>query len=330
MVLDASKFIPAEAIEKLPTFDDKCIDLVVTAPPGFTEKGKEKLCGTSYSWDTFDDYIDYMDKVFTEVYRMLRNQRYCVVMTGDHETVCGGDREKVKKYPLAAYFTLLLESVGFAYIGEHIWYNSGKRRKSGIKEIPHYPFTVMPNKSCDHILIFKKQEQNTEPLPCPCCGSLKVKPYGYTRRGLKKWMCDDPECHGRSENGFGKVYTERSILLNDTRRDENIIPLDMLRKWRGNIVKAEKKAKDGNRSGSCRYLPEEVVEMAVRYFSGVGDYILDPFAGKGMTIFTTIALGRHFLCMENDENDLKEFFGKVSRLKNDVEMRLSEKETADR
>ena len=56
MVLDASKIIPAEAIEKLPTFDDKCIDLVVTAPPGFTEKGKEKIYGTSHSWDTFDDY----------------------------------------------------------------------------------------------------------------------------------------------------------------------------------------------------------------------------------------------------------------------------------
>ena len=31
MILDASKFIPAEAIEKLPTFNEKCIDLVVTA-----------------------------------------------------------------------------------------------------------------------------------------------------------------------------------------------------------------------------------------------------------------------------------------------------------
>ncbi len=176
MVLDASKFIPAEAIEKLPAFDDKCIDLVVTAPPGFAEKGKENKYGTSYSWETFDDYIDYMDKVFTEVYRMLKNQRYCVVMTGNHETVCGGDREKVKKYPLAAYFTLLLESVGFTYVGEHIWDNRGRRRRTYINETPHYPFTVMPKQSCDHILIFKKQEQNTEPIPCPCCGSLNAKP----------------------------------------------------------------------------------------------------------------------------------------------------------
>ena len=41
MVLDASKFIPVEAIEKLPAFDDKCIDLVVTAPPGYREKGND-------------------------------------------------------------------------------------------------------------------------------------------------------------------------------------------------------------------------------------------------------------------------------------------------
>lgn len=56
MVLDASKFIPGDAKDKLPEFDDRSIDLVVTAPPGFTEKGKEKIYGTSHSWDTFDDY----------------------------------------------------------------------------------------------------------------------------------------------------------------------------------------------------------------------------------------------------------------------------------
>ena len=69
--------------------------------------------------------------------------------------------------------------------------------------------------------------------------------------------------------------------------------------------------------------------MAVRYFSGVGDYVFDPFTGKGMTVFTAIALKRKFLCMENDENDLRLFFGSVSRLKNDVEMRLTGTETAD-
>ena len=154
---------------------------------------------------------------------------------------------------------------------------------------------------------------------------MNVKPYGYTRRGLKKWMCDDFECPGRSENGLGKVYTERSILLNDTRRDENIIPLDMLRKWRGNIVKA----KDGNRSGSRRYLPEEVVEMAVRYFSGVGDYVLDPFSGLGTTVLTAIELKRKFLCIESDDKDIDIFLSNCTRLRRNMEMRLSETETAD-
>ena len=69
--------------------------------------------------------------------------------------------------------------------------------------------------------------------------------------------------------------------------------------------------------------------MAVRYFSGVGDYVLDPFAGKGMTVLAAIDLKIKFLCMENDENDLRLFFGCVSRLKNDVEMRLTGTETAD-
>lgn len=69
--------------------------------------------------------------------------------------------------------------------------------------------------------------------------------------------------------------------------------------------------------------------MTIRYFSGVGDYVLDPFAGRGMTVFTAIALKRKFFCMENDKNNLSVFFGSVSRLKNDVEIRLLETETAD-
>ena len=57
MVLDASKFIPGDAKDKLPEFYDRCIDLVVTAPPGYREKGNDMSGDTSYSWDTFDDGV---------------------------------------------------------------------------------------------------------------------------------------------------------------------------------------------------------------------------------------------------------------------------------
>ena len=56
MNIDKNFFSGKDPKKELMAFDDSCVDLVVTAPPGFTEKGKEKIYGTSHSRDTFDDY----------------------------------------------------------------------------------------------------------------------------------------------------------------------------------------------------------------------------------------------------------------------------------
>ena len=176
MGLDASKFIPGDAKDKLPEFDDRCIDLVVTASPGYREKGDDTSGDDSYSWNTFNDYINYMQDVFTEVYRMLKNMHYCIVVVGDENVVCGGEHNTSKRYPLPAYYTLLLESIGFTYAGECIWDKGCSKKSYRKNETPVYPFSVMPKQCCDHILIFQKRELSNEPVPCPCCGGTDVKP----------------------------------------------------------------------------------------------------------------------------------------------------------
>ena len=49
-------------------------------------------------------------------------------------------------------------------------------------------------------------------------------------------------------------------------------------------------------------LPMEIAEMAVLYYSGVGDKILDPFMGSGMTAAAANKHGREFLGFIFDKN----------------------------
>ena len=49
-------------------------------------------------------------------------------------------------------------------------------------------------------------------------------------------------------------------------------------------------------------LPMEIAEMAVLYYSGVGDKILDPFMGSGMTAAAANKYGREFLGFIFDKN----------------------------
>ena len=109
--------------------------------------------------------MDYMESVFSEVYRMLKNFRYCAVVVGDQTTYVSRDSGYLydKKYPLAAYFTIMLEKIGFTYITDCIWdkglYSQPYRGKS-----IHYPMTEMPGGCFEHILIFQKRAERKEPI----------------------------------------------------------------------------------------------------------------------------------------------------------------------
>ena len=86
----------------------------------------------------------------------------------------------------------------------------------------------------------------------------------------------------------------------------NAIPPEMLEKWHRNVVEIDTFTSCG-RASRQRYLPVDIVEMAMRYFSGVGDYVLDPFSGLGTTVLTAIELKRKFLCIESDDKDMEKY-----------------------
>ena len=59
-------------LDGMKTMDSRSIDLIITSPPYYNAREYSK-------WDSLTEYFDDMQKIFTEVYRTLKNHHYLVV-----------------------------------------------------------------------------------------------------------------------------------------------------------------------------------------------------------------------------------------------------------
>ena len=316
--LTESVFLSSDPLIYLEDYQSDCVDLVLTAPPNYTLDGTERFYeDTSYKWESFEDYMDYMESVFSEVYRMLKNVRYCAVVVGDQTTYVSRDSGYLydKKFPLAAYFTIMLEKVGFTYITDCIWdkglYSQPYRGKS-----IHYPMTEIPGSCYEHILIFQKRAERKEPIPCPYCGETEfMHRRGFTKAGEQLWLCKNESCPGKNGDGKMLTFTESSYVTGSKKKIENMIPRELLEKWHRNIVSIEPVVSGfENMKKRQRDLPPEIAEMIMLYFSGRGDYVLDPFSGIGTTVIAAAIFERNYLCFEKDKNDRQRFYDAVQKL----------------
>lgn len=135
---------------------DGSVQLIVTSPPYFDVKdyGEENIG----SLDDFSEYLEEMQLVFRECYRVLEKGRYICVNICDiisHEC----------KYPIPAHYVLLLQRAGFEYREDIIWRKpsgigskggSGAAKRFGLLIQHPYPMYYFPNNIFEHILILRK------------------------------------------------------------------------------------------------------------------------------------------------------------------------------
>lgn len=128
------------------------VNLVVTSPPYFNVKdyGRENIG----SINDFHAYLQEMQLVFNDCFRVLQKGRYCCVNISDIIS-------EEHKYPIPAHFVLLLQRAGFEYREDIIWRKpSGAASQAGKRFgvfIQHpYPMYYFPNNIFEHILVFRK------------------------------------------------------------------------------------------------------------------------------------------------------------------------------
>ena len=227
--MEINKIYNMNCLEGLRQMEDESIDLMVTSPPYYNAR--------EYSqWETVDSYMDDMKEIFTELYRCIKNHKYIVVNVGDVTSQVGKAKWSVRKLPLGAMFTMMLEEIGFEFIDDYIWDKGEPQSKRHLGN-PQYPFYQYPVNCYEHILIFAKHKLDKTKIPCPICNETIVVSNSQSSIGVQSWECKNPNCSEKSASGRGKRFSLRSIMMNDYKTDDNFIDKDFIQKWRRDIVK---------------------------------------------------------------------------------------------
>lgn len=280
-----------EILKKIP---DNFIHLVVTSPPYFNAR--------EYSqWEKLEDYLNDMKEIFREVFRVLDNHRIFVLNVGDVQCKLGNQPWTLRRVPLGALFTMMCQEIGFEFVDDYIWDKGEPQSYRHMNGITKFPFYQYPINSYEHILIFHKHILDKTRLPCPVCGSSHVQNNSQSEINVQSWECNNEDCTERSNGNRGKRFSARSIMMQEGQREENIIEESLRKKWRKDIVSFNPVIKivgDKNIVGHTAPFPEDIPEMAIKFYSHKGDIILDPFAGSFTTSLVAMKNGRDSVGVE--------------------------------
>lgn len=295
--MERNKIYNVDCEQGLKSMEDDSIDLIVTSPPYYNAR--------EYSqWQSVDDYMRDMKVIFTEAYRTMKNHHYVIINVGDVTCQIGKSKWSVRKLPLGAMFTMMMEDIGFEFVDDYIWDKGEPQSKRHLGN-PQYPFYQYPVNCYEHILVFVKHKLDKTKIPCPDCHETITQSNSCSGIGVQSWECKNPNCPTKSEHGRGKRFSARSVMMNDYQKEENFIEKDFIQKWRRDIIKIppviKVNCKGENLVGHSAPFPKDIPEMAIRYYSGVNDLVVDIFSGSGTTCKVAKDSKRNYIGFELDE-----------------------------
>ncbi|MDO8733878.1 MAG: site-specific DNA-methyltransferase [Elusimicrobiota bacterium] len=300
------KLIWGDAYSVLKAMDSESIHLMVTSPPYYNAR--------DYStWVNLNDYLKDMKNIVEEAYRVLDNHRVFVFNVGD---IFDNDNLKTRsvwgkgRLPLGAYFIKIFEDCGFTFVDDFIWDKGQVQSERHKHDNTPYPFYQYPMNCYEHILIFHKHRLDKTRYPCPVCGTLKVNGNTQSEPGIQSWECKNEKCFERSKCNRGKRFSLKTLMTQSHHEKEQEIPLDFIRKWRRDIVRFSPvikiNCKGQNIIGHTAPFPEEIPEMAIRYYTYRNENVLDPFAGSFTTPIVAYKLGRKGIGIEINKDRFRE------------------------
>lgn len=140
---------------------DRSVELVITSPPYWQIKdyGNDKQIGFN---DSYEEYIDNLNKVWAESYRVLHpGCRLCVNIGDQFARAITYGRYKI--IPIRTEIIKFCESVGFDYMGAVIWQKKTTMNTTGGASVMGsfpYPRNGLIEIDYEFILIFKKLGQS--------------------------------------------------------------------------------------------------------------------------------------------------------------------------
>jgi len=183
--------------------DDKSVDLVITSPPYWQLKdyGTENQIGYN---DSYEEYINNLNLVWNESYRVLNNGcRLCVNIGDQFARAVYYGRYKV--IPIRTEIIKFCEAIGFDYMGAIIWQKkTTSNTTGGASLMGSYPTPRNGILSIDYefILLFKK-------LGIPIKPNRELKEQSkMTKEEWKEYFAGHWNFGGTKQDGHIAVFPE--------------------------------------------------------------------------------------------------------------------------
>jgi len=177
--------------------NNKSVHLVVTSPPYWQIKdyGNKNQIGFN---DTYDEYINKLNQVWSECHRVLHDGCRLVINIGDQfaRAVTYG---RYKVIPIREEIIKFCESIGFDYMGAIIWQKVTTMNTTGGASIMGsfpYPRNGMIAIDYEFILLFKKLGKSPNNIPAEIKKQSKI-----TKEEWRKYFTGHWNFAGEKQNG---------------------------------------------------------------------------------------------------------------------------------
>jgi DNA modification methylase len=150
-LLDLNKVYIEDCLNGIKKIEDNTIHLIVTSPPYYNAK--------EYShWQTYEEYLTWLKKVFQEGYRVLKNGRMCCVNISVIIEPRTNRNTESKRIALPFHFVNLMEEIGFKFIEDIVWVKpeGSAKNRNGRFSLDRQPVQYKPNIVNEYIFVFQK------------------------------------------------------------------------------------------------------------------------------------------------------------------------------
>lgn len=275
----------ADCIEKMQSFEDNSVDLVVANPPYWKVIGEK----WDYQWKTEKDYVEWSLKWIKEVSRILR---------------IGGTFYCFGYFRTLSLLVPHLKEMGLE-LRQQIIIDKGIRAISGRAT---KKYKMFPNVTESILFIIKDNKQFVKPFL-----KERQKALGLTAKQIN-------EALGVKSNGGGmwSIYTGKNVCEQFPTEElwnklSKILDFECPYKkvaqtfnpqigytdvWTDIDFYKEKHLHPTQK-------PLKLIRRLIEASSNEGDIVLDPFSGAGSTQISSIQLKRHYIGIELDEEYYK-------------------------
>ena len=275
----------ADCIEKMQTFEENSVDLVVADPPYWKVVGEK----WDYQWKTEKDYVEWSLKWIKEVSRILR---------------IGGTFYCFGYFRTLALLVPHLEDMGLE-LRQQIILDKGMRAVSGRAT---KKYKIFPNVTESILFIIKDNKQFVKPFL-----KERQKALGLTAKQIN-------EALGVKSNGGGmwSIYTGKNVCEQFPTEElwnklSNILDFEMPYNKVAQTFNPQMGYTDvwtdidfyKEKHLHPTQKPLKLIRRLIEASSNEGDIVLDPFSGAGSTQLSSIQLKRHYIGIELDEGYYK-------------------------